>query len=210
MAELVFDCVDMVPDPYAASPLLNARLRIAETTGVAIHCLALRSQIRIEPQRRRYTEDEQERLYDLFGHPDQWGETLRPIQFANVSLMVPGFAGSIDLDLPIPVSFDLEVGFGRYFHALESGHVPLLFLFSGTTFVKTDGGFAIEQVPWDKETTFQLPAQRWRETMDTYFPGEGWLRLGHSTLDDLRRFKSARGIPTWDMTVSALLKEAER
>jgi hypothetical protein len=207
MAELSFDCVDIAPDRYGAMPTLVARIRITESDGVRIHCLMLRCQVRIEPQRRTYNDTERERLYDIFGAPEQWGETLRPMQLANVSSMVPGFTGLTHVDLNIPVTFDLEVGFARYFYALESGEVPLLLLFSGTLFVKTETGFQIEQVPWDKEATFRMPAERWRELMNVYFPGEGWLRLSHATLDDLRRFRSERGLPTWDMAIETLLKE---
>ncbi len=31
MAELVFDCIDVQSDRYAAGPTLNFRLRVAET-----------------------------------------------------------------------------------------------------------------------------------------------------------------------------------
>lgn len=210
MAELVFDCISVEPDRYAAAPTLVAKVRIAEITGVPIHCVLLRCQIRIEPQRRAYTEVEKTRLYDLFGHPQQWGEALRPMQFANLAVMVPGFTGATTAEVPIPVTYDLEVGFGRYFHALDTGDVPLLFLFSGTVFQKAQAGFAVEQVPWDKETTFRMPAETWRRLMEAHFPGEGWLRLPHGTIDELRRFKSERGLPTWDMTIEALLKEAGR
>lgn len=210
MAQLVFDCISVEPDRYAAAPTLVAQVRIAEITGVPIHCVVLRCQIRIEPQRRAYTEVEKERLYDLFGQSEQWGETLRPMQFANLAVMVPGFTGATTAEVPIAVTYDLEVGFGRYFHALDTGEVPLLFLFSGTVFQKAEAGFAVEQVPWDKEATFRMPAETWRRLMEAHFPGEGWLRLPHGTIDELRRFKSERGLPTWDMTIEALLKEAGR
>ncbi len=44
MAELVFDCLDVTPLAYAAEPTLNVRVRVAETTGVQIHVIALRCQ----------------------------------------------------------------------------------------------------------------------------------------------------------------------
>ena len=33
---------------------------------------------------------------ELFGEPPRWGDTLKPMQFATVSLMVPSFTGSIE------------------------------------------------------------------------------------------------------------------
>ena len=48
--------------------------------------------------------------------------------------MVPGFTGSTELDLPVPLTYDMEIGATRYFAGLEDGEVPLLLLFSGTVF----------------------------------------------------------------------------
>ena len=204
--ELVFDCLDIVPDRYAASPTLNARIRIAETTTEQVHAIALRAQIRIEPQRRSYTPEQREVLYDVFGEPHQWGETLRPIQFANVSYSVPGFTGSVEIDLPILCSYDLEVAAGRLFDALDDGVVPLLFLFSGTVFLRGSSGFEVAQVPWDKEATYGFPAKRWRDLVDHFFPGQGWLRLDRDTIDIVRRLKSERGLATWDEAVRAMFE----
>lgn len=208
MTELVFDCLDARPERYAAAPTLVFRLRLAETSGQRVHAIALRCQLRIEPQRRRYRDDDAERLFDLFGEPSRWGETLRPLQFATVAQMVPGFSGSLEVDLPVACSYDLEVAAGRYFHALRDGEVPLLLLFSGTVFVDRPGGFAVEQVPWHKEASYRLPVAVWREMMDRYFPNSGWLRLRRETLDALQRFKSRQALPTWDHAVEALLKQA--
>jgi hypothetical protein len=192
LTDLVFDCVDAQPDRYAAVPTLQLRLRISETTGERVHAIALRCQIRIEPQRRRYSTEEADGLLELFGEPARWGDTLKPMQFANVSLMVPGFAGSIEVDLP----------------ALGDGEVPLLLLFSGTVFTKGTSGFSVGQVPWHKEAVYRLPVSVWREIMDRFFPGSGWIRVRRDTLDALQRFKAVRALPTWDDALEALFKEA--
>ena len=52
MSEYRFTVLDVVAEPYAVAPQLTARLRIEETTGQRIHAIALRCQVRIEPQRR--------------------------------------------------------------------------------------------------------------------------------------------------------------
>ena len=67
MPELTFAVVDIAPEPYAVVPNLLARLRVEETTGEQVHALALRAQVRIEPQRRRYDDAEERALLDLFG-----------------------------------------------------------------------------------------------------------------------------------------------
>ncbi len=209
MSELVFDCVDGRAERYAAVPTVTFMLRIAETTGERIHAMALRCQFRIEPLRRRYSSAEQERLLDLFGEPSRWGDTLQAMQFANVAQMVPGFEGSIEIDLPVVCTYDFEVSSAKYFHALDDGEIPLLLLFSGTIFMKGETGLRVEQIPWHKECTYRLPVKVWDETMDFSFPGSAWIRMHRDTLDALQRFKSQRALPTWDDAIGTLLQKAE-
>jgi hypothetical protein len=208
MGELVFDCVDARSDKYAVGPTLNFRLRIAETTGERVHAIALRCQLRIEPQKRRYTPTESERLNDLFGDPSRWADTLKPLQFAYATAMVPSFTGSTEIDVPVACTYDLEVGSTSYFHALEEGDIPLVFLFSGTLFTKGESGFSVTQVPWHKEATYLLPVSEWRLMMDRFFPNSGWLRLSRETLNALGAFKNARALPTWEQAITALLDTA--
>ena len=184
------------------------RLRIAETTGATVHALALRCQIRIEPQRRRYGADEEARLYELFGETPQWGESLRPFLWTHVGTTVGAFSGSSEVDLPVECSYDFEVAGAKYLHALGDGEVPLLLLFSGTVFTRGDAGFAAEPVAWDTDASFRLPVAVWRAVMDLYFPGGGWLRVGRDTLDALQRYKVAHALPTWDQAFERLLKTA--
>ncbi|MFF5210883.1 DUF6084 family protein [Streptosporangium sp. NPDC000396] len=206
--ELGFDCVGARAEPHAAFPTMVFRLRVTEPSPNGVHAIALRCQIRVEPHLRRYGPEEADLLGDLFGDPSRWGDTLKPLQFANVSIMVPAFEGSTEVDLPVPCSYDLEVAAGKYFAALDDGEIPLLMLFSGTVFARTEGGFAVGQVPWHCEARHRLPVAVWRELMDRYFPQTGWLRLSRDTLRSLHRFKSGRALATWDEAVELLLKEA--
>lgn len=208
MADLQFSVLDVVPERYALAPLLNLTLRITDAGGARVHAMALRCQLRIEPSRRTYDVGEVERLGDLFGERSRWGDTLKPMQLCTVETMVAGFTGSIDTTFQVPCSYDTEVGAVRYFHSLRGGDIPLLLLFSGTVFVDGGNGFFVEQVPWDRETTYRLPVRVWRELMDRHFPGSGWLTMRIETLDLLLRFKSRRGLPTWDQALTTLLKEA--
>ena len=208
MPELVFDCVDAEPERYGAVPTLVFKLHISEVSGEPIHAVLLRCQMRIEPHRRRYSTAEEEKLLDLFGETPRWGDTLKPLQFTNVSVMVPGFRGSIDIDVPVACTYDFEVAAAKYFHSLEDGEIPLLLLFSGTVFSKGDSGFSVQQVPWHKETSYRLPVKVWREMMDLYFPNSAWIRVRCDTLDGLQRFKARRALPMWDDAFEALLKEA--
>jgi hypothetical protein len=208
MAELAFDCLGARAEAFAVAPAMSFALRISETSGAKVEAIALRCQIRLEPTRRRYSAAEAERLNDLFGEPQRWAETLRPMQFTNVAIMVPRFAGSIELDLPVMLSYDLEIGSTRYFAGLDGGEAPLLLLFSGTMFAMADGRLQAQQVPWSKEASFRLPISIWREAIDAHFPNSAWIKMTRQTLDELQRFKTRRALPTWDATLRALLAEA--
>ncbi len=204
MSDLDFEVLGVAPDPYAAAPTLLFTLGVSETTGATVHSVSLRCQIRIEPQKRRYSPVEAERLLALFGETPRWGDTLKPFLWTHASTMVAGFSGATTVELPVPCTYDFEVAAAKYLHALGDGDVALVLLFNGTVFSAS----GVEPVPWHKETTAKLPAEVWRQLMDLYFPNSGWVRLRRDTLDDLERFKTVRALPTWEHAIEALLKEA--
>ncbi len=208
MTALDFEILDARPEPHAAVPTIMLRLRVDESNGARVHALALRCQIRIEPQKRQYTLEEEERLYELFGETPRWGDSLRPFLWTHVSTTIPGFDGSTAIDLPVECSYDFEVTGAKYLHSLAGGEIPLLLLFSGTVFTRGGAGFSAEPIAWNQEASFRLPVTVWRGVMDLYFPNSGWLRVSRETLDRLQRFKAIRAVPTWDQAFEQLLKEA--
>jgi Family of unknown function (DUF6084) len=208
MAQLTFACTEAVAQRYAVTPELTFRLTITESTGAAVHAIALRCQIRIEPHLRRYSAAEAERLNDLFGDTSRWAETVKPIQFAMVSTMVPGFSSLTEIDLPVPCTYDLEVASARYLAGLDDGTIPLVLLFSGTVFLDQGEGFSVELIPWSCEASYRMPVSVWRDMVDAHFPGSAWLRCSRETLDALSAYKAAHALPTWDATLRALLGAA--
>ena len=208
MADLIFGCTGATAERYAATPTLTFSLTITERSGVKVHAIALRCQIRIEPHRRRYTAAEAQRLHDLFGDPSRWAETVKPIQLATVTTMVPTFTAVTETDLQVPCTYDLEVTSARYLQGLDDGTIPLLLLFSGTVFVAQGDGFSVELVPWSAEASYRMPVSVWRDLVDVHFPNSAWLRCSRQTLDELSAFKAKRALPTWDATLAALLAAA--
>lgn len=209
MSQIAFTVLDAAPVPYAATPTLSVRLHLEAPAGETIHSIALRCQIRIEPQRRRYSADEEARLLELFGETPRWGDTLKPFLWTHVSTMVVGFAGGTDVELHVPCTYDLDVAAAKYFHALGDGDIPLILLFSGTVFARGEGGaLRVTQIPWDREARLRLPVRTWRELVDRYFPNSGWLRLRRDTLDALLRVKARRALATWDDVLAELLRAA--
>ena len=209
MPEFEFDVTGAYPDHAAAAPTVSLNLHIAETTGVTVHALALRTQIRIEPLRRRYEDTEADAMRDLFGERSRWGTTLRPLQLGFVNQMVPTFTDSVDLEVALPCSYDFDVAANKYLYALDGGEVPLLLLFSGTVFTTEGSGFSVSLVPWDREARFRLPVDTWKQAMDLHFPGTRWLRLGERSFDALYRYRTDQQLTSWDDAIDRLLKEAE-
>lgn len=205
MGTYSFSVVDIFAEPYAADPQLTARLRILESTGETVHAIALRCQVRIEPQRRHYDAADETGLRALFGDRDRWADTLRPFLWMQCNAMVQGFTGITEVDLALPCTYDFEVTGSRFLHAVGEGTIPLALLFSGTVFTKGANGFGVEQVPWDCEASYQLPVEVWQQMIRSYFPNTGWIRLDHEVLADLADFKSRHGLTSWEETVQALL-----
>jgi hypothetical protein len=180
---------------------------IAALAEEPVHAIALRAQVRIEPSRRRYTDAEGDGLLDLFGPRERWPDTQRSFLWMHCATMVPGFNGGTEVNLPLPCTYDLEVAGSKYLHALRTGTVPLLFLFSGTVFIKGSRGFAVQQVPWDREDRFDMPVGVWHDLMAAHFPDTGWVRLTTGTLDALSSYKARRGLLGYDQAVAELLAE---
>jgi hypothetical protein len=193
--------------PFAASPTLAFKLRVANVDRAeTIHTVVLRCQIQIEVTRRRYSALDQERLRDLFGEPERWGQTLRNLLWTNTSAVIPQFVGVTTADLTIPCTFDFSVATTKYFNGLADGEIPVCLMFSGTVFyADSTGELRVAPISWDKEAKFRLPLKVWKDMMDAYYPNSAWLCLRRDVFEDLHRFKVERGIPTWEQAFQMML-----
>jgi hypothetical protein len=204
--DLHFAVTGAAPVPYAAAPMLGLRLRIENGADDEVRSIALGCQIRIETARRPYTKDEQERLRDLFGEPERWGQTLHSMLWANAAAQVQPFRGSAELDLPVPCTFDLAVATAKYFNALEQGCAPLTLLFSGSVFYEdADGGLQVTPIPWSCEAAYALSAMVWKRMMDAYYPNTAWLCLRRDLAERLDGYRRTHGLATWEQAIERLL-----
>jgi hypothetical protein len=194
---------------YAASPMMAFKLRITNANpDEPIHNVALNCQIQIEATRRRYSEQEQARLLDLYGEPERWGQTLRTMLWTHASVMVRPFTGSTLVDLPVPCTFDFNVAGAKYFAGLEDGEIPLLLLFSGTIFYESEtGALQVTQISWEKEAKYRMPVRVWQEMMQHYYPNNAWLSLRRDVFDRLYQYKMRRGLPTWEQALESILND---
>jgi hypothetical protein len=205
MPELEFAITGVEAVAWAAVPQLAFKLAL--TSREPIRNLALQCQIQIEPVRRRYEAGEQKRLVDLFGEPSRWGETLKTMLWTHVPLNVPAFHGSAAIDVIVPCSFDFNVAVTKYLHGLDSGEIPLRFLFSGSIFFDdAEGRLQITQLSWSSEALYRLPVEVWRRMMDLHYPNSAWLALRRDLFDRLLQYKADHGLATWEQTVEQLLR----
>ena len=209
MSELAISVESSRPDPYAAVPTVLLRLRISTPETEPVHAMVLKAQIRIEPQKRRYSADEEARLRDLFGEVPQWGESLRPFLWTHVTTAVAEFTGSVEVDLPVPCTYDFEVAAAKYLHSIGEGEIPIVLLFNGTMFSYRNGGLVVQPVPWHVEAEHRLPVAVWRATMDAFFPNSAWIRVRRETMDALTRYKTDHALTSWEDAFERLLKEAD-
>ncbi len=208
MPELNFKITGVEPASRGIAPLLHFKLEITNTPETeAIQSVMLQSQIQIQAPQRSYSPNEKEKLVELFGTPERWGQTLRTKLWALANTTVRGFTGRTETILSVPCTFDLNVTATKYFQAMEGGEVPLLFLFSGTIFYAGAGErLQVQQISWNKECEYRMPVTVWQEMMDHHYPNTSWLALDRGVFDRLYEFKRREGLGSWERVLEKLLE----
>ena len=212
MPDLSFEVMSANPVSDMITPTLGFDLRITNPfSEETIHAVLLRCQIQIEVARRRYTSAEQDQLRDLFDDPSRWGDTLRPMTWVNTSVNIPAFSGSTICSIPVPCTFDFNVGTAKYFYGVAGGDVPLTFLFGGSVFFDAGQGMLqVAPISWSKEARFRLPVQLWKDLMHLHCANAVCLSLRKDVFDELYRFKMSAGLPTFEEAIQHMLVIAER
>jgi hypothetical protein len=210
VTDMTYTVLDVAPEPYSLTPRLSARIGIATSDDDPIRAIALRCQVRIEPLRRGYSDEEAAGLTDLFGPRERWVNTQRTFLWQHGTAMVQGFTNVTETSLPLECTYDFEVAASKYLHALRDGSIPLQFLFSGTVFGSGGSaeGLSVQLVSWECEARHDMPVAVWRDLIQRHYPNAGWVRLGHETVTALAAYKSARGMLDLDEAVTALLADA--
>jgi len=211
MPDLNFQVTGVEAAARGIVPLLMFQLEVANTPAEeAIQSATLQVQIQFECPKRAYNGSEKEKLVDLFGTPERWGQTLRNRLWTLATATLGSFSGKTTARMPVPCTFDLNVSAAKYFYAIEEGDVPLLFLFSGTVFYSAqDGRLQAQRISHEKECMWRMSGQVWRELMDHHWPNCAWITLHRDVFDRLCEFKRRNGLPTWEDTLERLLAGAE-
>jgi hypothetical protein len=193
-------------DAGAAVPSIALELEVEAPPATEVRSVLLRAQVRIAVRRRGYDAATRERLYELFGEPAQWGHSLRDLMWTQATVMVPPFQGRARVAVPLPLSYDFEVGTAKYLYGLPDGVVPLDVLLSGTVFYSgVDGELRTALLAEESELRYDLDTALLRRAMDRFFPGTAWVRISRDTFDRLWALRSRRALPTWDHALHRLL-----
>jgi len=159
MPDLKFEIISSEVKPYAVMPTLSFTLQITNASiDEEVYAAALKCQVMIEAVKRTYPEEAKDKLYELFGEPFRWDETLKSFFWTIVNIPVPRFTGKTAIEVTIPCSEDQALAAGKYFYAVSDGHIPLAFLFSGTLFYKDPNQkLQVTLIPWEKEAFHKMP-----------------------------------------------------
>src|ERR1700722_8762347 len=147
MPDLNFRVMGVEPAARGLAPLLHFHFEVTHTPETeVVQAVILQAQIQIQSVHRPYDDEEKEKLIDLFGTPDRWGQTLRNRLWTHANATVRPFVQTTEAVLPIQCTYDLNVLATKFFYALKEGEIPLLFLFSGTVFYAApDGRLQVQQ-----------------------------------------------------------------
>jgi hypothetical protein len=193
---LTFTADGARPKRHAASPAIRFDLNVA--CDAPVEALVLRAEVRIEPQWREYSREEQLLLGDIFGAPERWGTTLRSLAWADVPVVIGAFEDVAQTHVDVPCSYDFESTATRLLHALHEGELQVRFLFSGTIFTAGPAGFSCERVPWSAEALCRLPVRTWRDAMRACYGEYALLRVHRETLERLHAMRASCGALSWD------------
>ena len=196
------------PNRYAVTPVLTARVGIAAVGDDPVHAIALRCQVRIEPLRRGYSDEEAAGLLDLFGPRERWATTQHTFLWQHSTAMVQGFTGATEVtsrwSAPTTSRSPPRSICTRCATARCRCNSCSAERFSS----KGPRGFAVQQVPWDREDRYDMPVSVWRDLIALHYPEHrlgaaeprhhrraGGLQVGARTARPRRRGHLAAGRP---------------
>jgi hypothetical protein len=210
MPDLDFQVTGVEAASRGLSPFLHFKVQVTGGKNEVVESLILQAQIQIQCAQRIYNPAEKEKLVEIFGTPERWGQTLRNKLWANVSATAGQFTGQTTVILPVPCSYDMNILGTKYFYALEGDEVPLLFLFSGTIFHSTEEGrLQVERISWNKECAYRMPVQAWKEIMEQHYPHSAWIPLQNTVFEEIYAYKRRMGLATWEEVIQRLLSQCE-
>ncbi len=122
MADLSFQVTGVDGSVPSLTPLLHFKLQITNSSPQeTVSAALITAQIQIQSAQRAYSASEKEKLFELFGPPEMWRQSLRNRLWAHANTTVGSFSGSTEAILPVACTADLNIPATKYFYALEDG-----------------------------------------------------------------------------------------
>lgn len=110
MVDLEFEIEQVEVENFSTCPMLRFILRVRNNNAsIRVKNILLSCQIRIDSTRRSYNPSERERLVELFGSPQRWGETLRSLLWTHANVAIPEFDHETRAYLPAPCTRDFNI-----------------------------------------------------------------------------------------------------
>jgi hypothetical protein len=193
--------------------MLRLALRASCPPGLPLLGAVLRCRVCIEPYARTYGADELGRLCQLFGPPQDWGETcgLSPggLLWCETETRLPAFEGECGTELLVPCGGDFNIAVAKYLDGLCRGELPLRLRFGGQLLYRdARGRAAVEPIDRGLEARYCLPASVWQGLQCDRRPQGVWLCLHRGVLDRLAEYRRTTGMPSLDDALASLLDEA--
>ena len=140
MPDLNFKVTGIEPAQRGLAPLLHFVLEITNTPETeTIQSVMLQTQIQIQAPQRVYDAEEKKKLKELFGAPEDWGQTLRTRLWTHANTIVPQFQGHTRTILAVPCTFDFNVAATKYFYALRGWRSSTTLPFQRNCFLRCTG-----------------------------------------------------------------------
>lgn len=195
---------------HSVAPMLIFELEVDDRSDLQVFTISLAVQIAIEPAQRAYDNETRERLTELLGEPGRVGSPTRTMSWAKVDVLVQPFKGMTTVEVPVLCNYDLEIAATNYFHALTDGEVPLVFHFNGGIYYQGEGDrLQIVQLSWEESSNFRMPVEVWRDMIAAHYPHRRWVAAGEETVERLRRYRLAQGLPSYEAALEDLLDHGE-
>ena len=205
MPDLNFKVTGIEPAQRGLAPLLHFILEITNTPETeTIQSVMLQTQIQIQAPQRVYDAEEKKKLKELFGAPEDWGQTLRTRLWTHANTIVPQFRGDTKQTWLCPArsSTSLPRNIFTRCRTAKSHSLP----FQWNRFLRRPGWWTADpKISRKKECTWHMRIAGWQELMEHHYPNSAWIAMCRDVFDQLYEFKRREGLSSWDEVLERLL-----
>ncbi len=215
MVDVALQVIDVRPGVRSVEPALRLGLRLRCSAPIQSGQLVV--QVRFEPRLRRWSASERALLEPLFGPAELWSRSTDAFLWTQTTVSVPAFERETELDVPLPVTLELEHAMGKLVAALTADDapgdrdLPIAVLCRGTLFHTDPAEHRLVAFPFPHldEAPARVDAMVVREALDRSLGSRRPLSVRADVFDRLNRFRLHHGAASVDDALTRLLERAE-